>query len=120
MVHHTDKETLTAHVHRFTTPDTVVYTDGWRGYNSLDRQHAVVCHKAGEWARDADADGVREVHTNGIKGVWTTVRNFLRPFRGVHKKFLSGYIAICEFVINLKSLSVNFIRTYAMVFDTTS
>ena len=25
-------------------------------------------------------------------------RNFLRPFRGVHKKFLAGYVAICEFV----------------------
>ena len=109
MVHHTDKETLTTHVHQFTNPDTRVYTDGWRGYNSLDRQHAVVCHKDGEWARDDDADGVREVHTNGIEGVWTTVRNFLRPFRGVHKKFLSGYIAICEFIINRKSVSVNFI-----------
>ncbi len=109
MVHQTDKETLTDHVHQFTTADTVVYTDGWRGYNGLDRRHAVVCHKDGEWARDDDADGVREVHTNGIEGIWTTVRNFLRPFRGVHKKFLSGYIAICEFFINRKSVSVDFI-----------
>lgn len=108
-VDHTDKETLQAHVHQFTLPETQVYTDGWRGYNSLERPHAVVCHKDGEWARDDDADGVREVHTNGIEGVWTTVRNFLRPFRGVHKKFLSGYIAISEFIINLKSVSVDFI-----------
>ena len=36
-------------------------------------------------------------------------RNFLRPFRGVHKKFLAGYIAICAFVMNLKSVSVDFI-----------
>lgn len=109
MVHQTDKETLADHVHQFTTSETVVYTDGWRGYNGLDRRHAVVSHKDGEWARDDDADGVREVHTNGIEGIWTTVRNFLRPFRGVHKKFLSGYIAICEFMINRKSVSVDFI-----------
>ena len=30
-----------------------------------------------------------------IEGFWTTVRNFLRPFRGVHKKFLAGYVQ-CE------------------------
>ena len=25
-------------------------------------------------------------------------RNFLRPFRGVHKKFLAGYIALCDVI----------------------
>ena len=109
VVGNTDKETLTDHVHQFTGSDTIVLTDGWRGYNALDRQHAVVCHKDGECAIDDDGDGIREVHTNGIEGIWTTVRNFLRLFRGVHKKFLSGYIAICEFIINQKSVSVDFI-----------
>ena len=36
-----------------------------------------------------DGDGL---FTNTIEGVWTTLRNFLRPFRGVHKKFLAGYV----------------------------
>ena len=40
---------------------------------------------SGEWARDADADGICEIHTNTIEGIWTTLQNFLRPFRGVHK-----------------------------------
>ena len=109
LVHRTDAATLSAHVHQFTRPTATVYTDGWRGYNPIERTRETVCHKDGEWARDADGDGLYEVHTNTIQGVWTTVRNFLRPFRGVHKKFLSGYIAICEFVINLKSVSVEFI-----------
>ena len=109
LVHRTDAATLSAHVHQFTWPTATVYTDGWRGYNPIERTRETVCHKDGEWARDADGDGLYEVHTNTIEGVWTTVRNFLRPFRGVHKKFLSGYIAICEFVINLKSVSVEFI-----------
>ena len=86
-----------------------VYTDAWRGCNSLERFHAVVCHGDREWARDADADGIREVHTRTIEGIWTTVRNFLRPFRGVHKKCLAGYIAICEFAINLKTRTTRFI-----------
>ncbi|RKU11972.1 hypothetical protein C6501_01570, partial [Candidatus Poribacteria bacterium] len=109
VAHRTDSATLSAHVHQFTLPLAIVRTDGWRGYNGIDRSHAIVCHSDGEWARDDDADGICETHINTIEGVWTTVRNFLRPFRGVHKKFLSGYIAICEFVINLKSVTVEFI-----------
>lgn len=109
VIHRTDGATLSAHVHQFTHPTATIYTDGWRGYNSIDRSHAIVCHGDGEWARDDDADGIRETHINTIEGVWTTVRNFLRPFRGVHKKCLAGYIAICEFAINIKSVSVEFI-----------
>ena len=109
VVHKTDGATLSAHVLQWTLPTATIYTDGWRGYNQIDRSHAIVCHSKGDWARDDDADGIREVHINTIEGVWTTIRNFLRPFRGVHKKFLAGYIAICEFVINLKSVTVGFI-----------
>ena len=108
-VHHTDGPTLSEHVHAFTLPTATVYTDGWRGYNHIDRARMIVCHKDGEWERDADGDGIYETHTNTIEGVWTTVRNFLRPFRGVHKKFLAGYIAISEFIMNLKAVTVDFI-----------
>lgn len=109
VAHRTDGATLSAHVHQFTLPTATLYTDGWRGYNGIDRSHAIVCHGDGEWARDDDADGMREVHINTIEGVWTTVRNFLRPFRGVHKKCLAGYVAICEFAINIKAVTVEFI-----------
>ena len=40
----TDSATLLAHVHKFTHPAAIVYTDGWRGYNRIDRSHAIVCH----------------------------------------------------------------------------
>ena len=118
VVPQTDGATLSAHVHQFTLPTAMVYTDGWRGYSRPDRSHAIVRHGDGEWARDDDRDGFCETHINTIEGVWTTVRNFLRPFRGVHKKFLAGYVAICEFAINIKSVTVAFIsklvqRTYS-------
>lgn len=109
VAHRTDGATLSAHIHQFTCPTATIYTDGWRGYNGIDRSHAIVCHGDGEWARDDDMDGFRETHINTIEGAWTTVRNFLRPFRGVHKKFLAGYIAICEFAINIKTVTVEFI-----------
>jgi len=105
----TDKETLENHVHQFTKDYAFVYTDEWKGYTSINRIHATVCHGKKEWARDDDGDGINEVHNNTTEGLWTTVRNFLRPFRGVHKKYLCGYIAVCEYKINLKSITPNFI-----------
>ena len=77
-------------------------------YNRVDRDRQTVCHSTGEWTRD-DGDGIREVHINTTEGMWTTVRNFLRPFRGVHKQYLSGYLAMCEFKINHKRFSPEFI-----------
>ena len=53
-------------------------------------------HVAGEWARDDDGDGIREVHVNTSEGLWTGLRNFLRPFRGVNKMYLYQYVAIFE------------------------
>jgi transposase-like protein len=108
-VKHTDGQTLCAHVEPFTQDDTQSYTDEWQGYNHVDRPHATVCHAQKEWARDDDGDGIREVHINTVEGMWTLGRNFMRLFRGVHKKYLPGYLAICEFHINLKRITPDFV-----------
>jgi len=100
---------LTKHVQGYTQRAATCYTDEWQGYNRVERTHHTVCHSQHEWARDVDGDGVREVHTNTIEGLWTTLRNFLRPFRGVHKKHLKYYVAMCEHRINLKRVSPDFI-----------
>ncbi len=44
-----------------------------------------------------------------MEGLWAGLRTFLRPFRGVHKRLLNGYVAIHEFRVNLKVMSVSFI-----------
>lgn len=111
VVKDTKGKTLLSHVHQFTQVGAQVFTDEYQSYNHLLRPHATVSHSAGEWARDDDGDGVREVHCNTSEGMWTDVRNFLRPFKGVHKKHLSGYIAICEFRRNLKRISPSFISS---------
>jgi transposase-like protein len=112
VVHHTDQQTLVNHVHRFTVGDAWVYTDEWRSYDHVIRSHVTVCHGRHEWARDDDGDGVREVHTNTIEGLWTSVRNFLHPFRGVHKRYLSSYVAMAEFSINLKCITPRFVSDW--------
>ncbi len=105
----TDGDTLRSHVQWTTSIQAVCNTDEWLGYTRLERRHQQVAHSQREWARDDDGDGVREVHTNTIEGLWTTLRNFLRPFRGVHKKYLKFYVALCEHRINRKSVSPEFI-----------
>jgi transposase-like protein len=113
----TDGERLCPHVHGYTFEEATVYTDGWKGYSQVERDRLAVCHGDGEWARDEDGDGIREVHVNTIEGPQATLRNFLRSFRGVHKKHLAGYVAICEFAINLKRITPAFISALARVHD---
>ena len=96
-----------------TEPGAMVYTDEWPGYKPLEaagRGHAAVNHHAGEWARDDDGDGIREVHCNTLEGIWTGLRNFLRPFRGVNKKYLEQYIKMFEWSYNLKAITDAFLR----------
>lgn len=98
-----------------TQPGTIVNTDDWRAYDKLtknDRIHVIVCHTPGkrEWARDDDGDGVREVHTNTQEGLWTGLRNFLRPFRGISKEYLDQYVAMHEWSHNLKTVTLEFLR----------
>jgi transposase-like protein len=109
VVQDTKSLTLCSFVEQFTHPDTLVYTDEYQSYNALKRIRQTVCHGANEWARDDDGDGWFETHTNSNEGLWTGLRNFLRPFRGVSKHFLHGYVAIHEFRVNLKAISPAFI-----------
>ncbi len=57
---------------------TQVYTDEYAIYNPLPEwgyKHKTVCHGAGEYARDDDADGFCEVHVNTIEGFWSLLRS---------------------------------------------
>jgi len=92
----------------------MIYSDEWSSYDHLKELgfgHATVCHIAHEWARDDDGDGIREVHDNTLEGIWTGLRNFLRPFRGVNKVYLEQYVIMFEWSYNLKTVSDEFLRT---------
>ena len=116
----TDGERLCPHVHGFTSGLATVYTDEWKGYSQVERDRRAARHGDDEWARDEDGDGIREIHVNTIEGPQATLRNFLRPFRGAPKAFvwnLAGYVAICEFAINLKRITPAFISALVRVHD---
>src|SRR5689334_13924 len=85
--------------------DTLVYTDEYDIYARLDEWgygHETVCHARGEYARDDDGDGFREVHVNTMEGVWSLLRSWLRPHRGVSQEKLPLYLAFFEFVHNAR------------------
>jgi transposase len=117
---HSDRATLQPFVEAHTRSDAIVNTDEWRAYDRLPatgRSHATVCHTPGqrEWARDDDGDGIREVHNTTMEGIWTGLRNFLRPFRGVSKSFLHQYVTIFEWAHNLKRVTIAFLRAMMML-----
>jgi transposase len=100
-------------------PGSTVNTDEWRGQGWVEesgRQRQAVNHAQHEWARDDDGDGVREVHINTMEGLWTGARNFLRPFRGVSKWCLRGYMAVFEWAHNLKELTAGFVTMMIVPF----
>ncbi len=100
----TKKETLQEVVTEGTAKEATVFTDENRSYLWLEseeepRTRKAIDHSKG-WAKDRDGDGKREVHVNTIEGIWTSLRNRLRLFRGVHKDRLSGYVAMFELAFN--------------------
>lgn len=93
-----------------TVPGSTVNTNEWRGPGWVavsSRRRVQVNHSPGvhEWARDDDGVGIRAVHINTLEGLWTGACNFLRPFRGVSKWFLSRYIAVFAWAHNLKTVT---------------
>ena len=64
---------------------SVIYSDGWRGYNGLVdvgcSRHFRVCHGDNEFARDGHC------HINGIESFWSFTKRRLAKFNGVSVNF---------------------------------
>lgn len=86
-------------------PGTTVYTDEYNIYSRLTDwgyEHLTVNHSEGEYARDADGDGVNEVHVNTMEGFWSLLRSWLRPHRGISQEKLPLYIGFFQLVHNVR------------------
>jgi transposase-like protein len=113
--HHADRAELEAVIADCVPAGATVNTDEWRAYDhlgALGHGHPTVNHGVGEYARDDDGDGVREVHVNTIEGDWTGARNFLRTFRGVNKVYLQQYLAVFEWASNEKRIIPSTLRRF--------
>ena len=77
----------------------LVHTDEYDVYGRLEDWgygHETVCHARGEDARDDD--GFCEVHVNTMEGVWSLLRSWLRPHRGVSREKLPLHLAFLQVV----------------------
>lgn len=111
----TRQSTIMPFIEAYTDDDDTLFTDEHPVYDALDdsqHSHASVSHADHEFARDDSGDGECSVHINSAEGLWTSLRNFLRPLRGVHKRYLAQYVALFQVTYNLKQLSPFFLRDW--------
>ena len=79
--------TLVPFVEQNTAPDAKVFTDGHKGYNTLNRHHEIVARSVGEYVRGM-------AHTNGIESFWSMLkRGYQGVYHNLSEKHLHRYVA---------------------------
>jgi transposase len=76
-------------------PDSIVYSDCWKGYNVLDVsdfKHFRINHS------DLFAD--KQNHINGIENFWNQAKRHMRKFNGVPKTHFGLFLKECEWRFN--------------------
>lgn len=93
------KATLQAIIRGKVEPDSIIYSDGWRGYNGLVDvgygKHLRVDHGRNEFARG-------KTHINGIEGFWGFAKSRLTRFRGMNPATFYLHLKECEFRFNFR------------------
>jgi transposase len=82
-----------------TVPDSIGYTDGWRGYTVLDVSdfhHFQINHSK------SFAD--KPIHISGIKNFWSQAVRHMRKFNGVPRAHIGLFSKECEWRFNNSDL----------------
>src|SRR5262249_7967526 len=104
LVAHVKQKTIEPLMKDTIASGTLVCTDESSIYAPRDMwgyEHKSDNHGGGECARDDDGDGLCEVHVNTMEGVWSLLRSWLRPHRGISQEKLPLYLGFFEFVHNV-------------------
>jgi transposase-like protein len=93
------KATLQAVIRGHVSPESVIHSDGWRGYDGLVdvgyEKHFRVNHGANEFAR-----GHR--HINGIESFWSYAKRRLARFNGIPASTFYLHLKECEYRFNYR------------------
>ena len=93
-------KTLQAIIRGRVSIDSVIHSDGWRGYDGLVdvgfEKHFRVDHGQGEFANGT-------THINGIEGFWGFSKTRLAKFHGIAKSHFYLHLKECEFRFNHRS-----------------
>jgi transposase len=87
--------TLIPIIERKVIPDSIVYSDCWRGYNVLDVsefKHYRINHSR------LFAD--KKNHINGIENFWNQAKRHMRKFNGVPRQNFTLFLKECEWRFN--------------------
>src|SRR5919112_654182 len=91
------KATLQAIIRGRVSPEAVIHSDGWRGYDGLVdvgyAKHFRVNHGSNEFAND-------ESHINGIESFWSFAKRRLQKFNGVPATTFHLHLKECEWRFN--------------------
>ena len=91
------RKTLQAIIRGHVSVETVIHSDGWRGYNGLVDigypKHFRVNHSANEFANEIS-------NINGIESFWSFAKRRLLKFNGVKKETFYLHLKECEFRFN--------------------
>ena len=97
------KATLQAVIRGRVSPDSVIHSDYWRGYDGLVdlgyKKHYRVHHGANEFAK-----GKR--HINGIESFWSFAKSRLLKFKGIPKSTFYLHLKECEFRFNHRNENI--------------
>ena len=93
------KATLQGIIRGRVSPETVIHSDKWRGYNGLVdlgyKKHYRVHHGTNEFARGKS-------HINGIESFWSFAKNRLMKFHGIPRGTFYLHLKECEFRFNYR------------------
>jgi len=94
------KKTLQAIIRGRVSLDSIVHSDGWRGYNGLVDvgfdKHYRVNHSKNEFV-------IGDSHINGIESFWSYAKRRLHKFNGVSKNTFYLHLKGCEWRFNNRS-----------------
>ena len=93
------KATLQGIIRGRVSPESVIHSDKWRGYNGLVdlgyKKHYRVHHGTNEFARGKN-------HINGIESFWAFAKNRLMKFHGIPRDTFYLHLKECEFRFNYR------------------
>ena len=94
------KATLQAIIRGKVSPESIIHSDKWRGYNGLVdlgyKKHYRVHHGTNEFARGKS-------HINGIESFWSFAKNRLIKFHGIPRDTFYLHLKECEFRFNYRN-----------------
>ena len=104
IVPNVQKKTLQSIIRGKVSLDSIIHSDGWRGYNGLVdvgySKHLRINHSD-------DVFAIGDNHINGIESFWSYAKRRLHKFNGVPQKTFYLHLKECEYRFNHRKEDLN-------------